>query len=56
MSYNAWLWKEARETMLSLLKTPNRGENLEIFASPLYRRGHDHDSFGSGFPALLPCS
>ena len=41
---------------LSLLKTPNRGENLEIFASPPYRRGHDHDSFGPGFPALLPCS
>ena len=25
---------------MSLLKTPNRGENLEIFASPPYRRGH----------------
>src|SRR5216684_7146303 len=42
--------------LLSLHKTPNRGENLEIFASPSYRRGHDHDSFGPGFPALLPCS
>jgi hypothetical protein len=30
---------------LSLLKTPKRRENLEIFASLTYRRGHDHDSF-----------
>jgi hypothetical protein len=26
---------------LSLLKTPKRGKNLEILASPPYRRGHD---------------
>ena len=41
---------------LCLLKTPNCGEKIEIFASPPYRRGHDHDSFCPGFPALLPCS
>jgi hypothetical protein len=36
--------------LLSLLKTPNRRENLEIFASPTYRREHEHDSF------CCPCS
>ena len=46
----------ARALPLSLLKTPNRSENLEIFATSPYRRGHDHDSFGPRFPAFLPCS
>jgi hypothetical protein len=41
---------------LSLLKTPNRGESLEICASPPYRRGHDHDSFCPPIPALIPTS
>jgi hypothetical protein len=41
---------------LSLLKTPNRRENLEIFASSPYRCGHDHDSFGPPIPALIPTS
>ena len=47
---------DAKQRPLSLLRTPNHGEDLEIFASPPYRRGHDHDSFGPGFPALLPGS
>jgi succinate-semialdehyde dehydrogenase/glutarate-semialdehyde dehydrogenase len=51
MAGNAAMLKHA-SNVLSLLKTPNRGDNLEIFASPPYRRGHDHDSFGPGFRAV----
>jgi hypothetical protein len=29
---------------------------LEIFASPPYRRGHDHDSFRPPIPTLIPTS
>ena len=42
----------ARALPLSLPKTPNRSENLEIFATSPYRRGHDHD-FLSTLVSLL---
>jgi hypothetical protein len=41
---------------LCLLKTPRGRESLEIFASPPYPHGHDHNSFAPRFPALVPCS
>ena len=41
---------------LCLLKTPKDRERLEIFASPPYRRGHDHDSFHRRFHTRLPAS
>jgi hypothetical protein len=45
--------RETRQGTELVLKTPKGRESLENFATPPYRRGHDHNSVRPRFPALV---
>jgi putative ABC transport system substrate-binding protein len=46
----------ATHTILSLLKSPQGSEGLEIFAGRPYRHGHGDDSLRPYFDLRIPCS
>ena len=45
---------DTRQGTELVLKTQKGRENLENFAPPPYRRGHDRNSVRPRFPALVP--